>query len=149
MTTFAVKRRSDGVEVYRYNADQAIEWAGFEFASHEHLALPDAPVSPGVAPAPTPARITKLAFRNRFTQAEKIAIEMAALDNPSAPMAQRQLAAALRAQLADQRDATHIDLSRQDTRGGVQALEQAGLIGVGRAAVILDEPPTEAEVWNG
>ena len=35
-------------------------------------------------------RLTKLAFRNRFTQAEKIALERASLDNPAAPMAARR-----------------------------------------------------------
>lgn len=108
------------------------------------VAAVDAP--PPVVP---PVRITKLAFRNRFTPAEKVAIEMAALDNPAAPMGQRQLAAALRADMADQRDATHINLSRSDTRAGVHKLEQAGLIGPGRAAAILDTPPTAEELWNG
>ena len=35
------------------------------------------------------SRITKLAFRNRFTGAEKVAIEFACLDDPAAPMPQR------------------------------------------------------------
>lgn len=38
-------------------------------------------------------RITRLAFRNRFTSAEKMALELAALDDPTAPMTQRQQAA--------------------------------------------------------
>ena len=42
------------------------------------------------AAEPTDARITRLAFRNRFTQAEKVALELAALDNPAASTAQRQ-----------------------------------------------------------
>jgi AAA+ superfamily predicted ATPase len=85
-------------------------------------------------------KITRLAFRSRFTRAEKTAIEIAALDNPAAPMAQRQQAAMLRADLADQAQATFIDLDRADTRAGVQALEAAGLLAAGRAAEILDGP---------
>lgn len=88
-----------------------------------------------LAPA---TRITRLAFRNRFTQAEKVALELAALDDPAATMAQRQQAAAIRVHLADVAASTFIDLGRADTRAGVQALEAGGLIGVGRALEILD-----------
>ena len=85
-------------------------------------------------------RVTKLAFRNRFTQAEKVAMEIAGLDNPAAPMAQRAQSAALRANVADLAAATFIDLQRPDTRAGVQMLEAAGLLAPGRALVILDAP---------
>jgi hypothetical protein len=88
-----------------------------------------------LAPA---TRITRLAFRNRFMQAEKVALELAALDDPAATMAQRQQAAAIRVHLADVAASTFIDLGRADTRAGVQALEAGGLIGVGRALEILD-----------
>ena len=90
-----------------------------------------------LAPA---TRITRLAFRNRFTQAEKVALELAALDDPAAPMPQRQQAAALRATLADTVAATFIDLSRAETRTGVQSLEAGGLLAAGRALQILDAP---------
>ena len=90
-------------------------------------------------------RLTKLAFRNRFTQAEKVALELAALDDPAAPMAQRQQAAALRATLSDTAAATFIDLIHADTRAGVQMLETAGLLAAGRALEILDAPVTPEE----
>lgn len=90
-----------------------------------------------LAPA---TRITRLAFRNRFTQGEKVMLEMSALDDPAAPMAQRQQAATMRAYLADVNAATFIDLDRDDTRAGVQALEAAGLLAEGRALEILDAP---------
>ena len=93
-------------------------------------------------------RITKLAFRNRFTMGEKVAMEIAALDNPAAPMAQRQQAAALRANLSDTASATYIDLTRPDTRAGVQALEAAGLLAAGRAAEILDSPVVDSERYK-
>ena len=96
-------------------------------------------------PAPPKRHITNLAFRQRFTRSEKVALEMAALDNPSASIEQRAQAAALRADLKDQEQATYIDLDRADTRAGVQMLETAGLIGVGRAAQILDTPVQDAE----
>ena len=94
-------------------------------------------------------RITKLAFRNRFTKAEKAGIEFAALDDPTAPIAQRQQAAALRADLKDQEQATFIDLDDEDTRTSVLTLEAVGLIAVGRAVEILDAPVQDRERFTG
>lgn len=85
-------------------------------------------------------RITKLAFRNRFLQAEKIGIDLASIDDPSGTMPQRQQQAALRVYLADVASASWIDLARADTRAGVQQLEALGVLGAGRALVILDTP---------
>lgn len=102
--------------------------------------------SPPVTPEPVEDwRVTRLAFRNRFTQSEKVALEMAALDNPSAPMPERVQAATLRAYLADVVAATFIDLARPDTRAGVQMLEAAGLLAAGRALEILDAEITPEE----
>lgn len=94
--------------------------------------------------APT-TRLTVLAFRNRFTLNEKVAIEFACLDNPAAPMEQRQMAAMLRAYMHDLHAATFVDTARPDTRAGVLSLEQAGIIGEGRALEILDTPLTLME----
>lgn len=85
-------------------------------------------------------RITKTAFRNRFTLTEKVMLEIACLDNPAATMAQRQQAAMLRVSMADTASATFIDLLRTDTRAGVYMLESVGLIAIGRALIILDAP---------
>lgn len=92
--------------------------------------------------------ITRLAFRQRFTQAELIAIEIACLDDPSAPIQQRQQAAALRVMQRQVNEATYIDLDQPDIRAGVQQLEAAGLIVPGRAAQILDAPIQPHEVWQ-
>lgn len=147
MPVYSVTRKSDGVEVYRYSADSPVEWSGFEFSTHDHT---EVQAQPDVSePYGGPWTITKLAFRNRFTQTEKVTIEIAALDDPAAPMQQRQLAAMLRANQLDVASAQFIDLQRPDTRAGVQALEQYGLIAAGRAAEILDTEPTETEVWRG
>lgn len=89
---------------------------------------------------PSDTRITRLAFRNRFTQSEKVMLELAGLDDPTAPMPQRQQAAAIRVHLADVAASTFVDLGRADTRAGVQSLEAAGLLAPGRALQILDAP---------
>lgn len=89
---------------------------------------------------PSDTRITRLAFRNRFTQPEKVMLELAGLDDPTAPMAQRQQAAAIRVHLADVAASAFVELARADTRAGVQSLEAAGLLAPGRALQILDAP---------
>lgn len=96
--------------------------------------------APAVESVAQDTRITRLAFRNRFTPAEKVALELAALDDPAAPMAQRQQSAAIRVYLADVAASTFVDLANANTRSGVQSLEAAGLLTTGRALQILDAP---------
>ena len=99
------------------------------------------PAPPPETPTdPADTRITRLAFRNRFTQAEKVTLELAALDDPSATMAQRQQAAALRAHLKDLDSASFVDLTRHETVDAVQSLEAGGLFAAGRAEAILTDP---------
>lgn len=101
----------------------------------------DTPYKPAPTPEPEPVKerhISPLAFRNRFTLAEKVGIEMAALDNPSAGLQQRQMAAALRAAQLDVSTAKFIDLNKPDTRERVQGLEVNKIIAAGRALEILD-----------
>ena len=95
-------------------------------------------VPPPSEPAPLPRHVTRLAFRNRFTQAELVALEIAGLDDPDAPMAQRQISASVRVMQRQVGEATYIDLDRKDTRAGVIQLEQAALLPAGRALEILD-----------
>lgn len=98
-----------------------------------------APQQPEPEPvAPQARHVTRLAFRNRFTQTELITMEIAGLDDPTAPMPSRQQAAAIRVMMRQVDNANYIDLDRPDTRGGVQQLEAGGLLGVGRALAILD-----------
>ncbi len=94
-------------------------------------------------------KITVLAFRNRFTQQEKIAMELASIDNPAAPMQQRSLAASLRVAQADLNVATYVDTTRPDTIAGIQSLETYGIIGVGRADEILNAPVQAIEIAIG
>ncbi|MCX8003427.1 MAG: hypothetical protein N2688_00475 [Burkholderiaceae bacterium] len=149
MPIYRVIRKSDQEQVYAYSADAPIEWVGFEFATHDHVQVVEPPAPPPPPAPATPTRITKLSFRQRFLQSERVAIEIASLDNPAADMSVRAQAATLRTYLKDIDAASHVDLNFPATRAGVQMLEAVGLIGVGRAAVILDTPPSADEVWNG
>lgn len=100
-------------------------------------------------PAPEVRHITKLAFRNRFTMKEKVAIELAGNINPNDPVQKQQLAATVRASNADISASTYIDLDRPDTRAGVKSMEEFGLLAEGRADEILDSPVQDFERHNG
>lgn len=89
--------------------------------------------------------ITKLAFDNRFTDAENLLIEMTSLDSPEDTSQQRQIAATLRINQRKIDRATFVDLARPDTRAGVQHLEVLGLLAPGRALEILDAPIEQIE----
>lgn len=82
--------------------------------------------------------LTRLAFRNRFTPAEKVALYTAA-----------ESSAQIKIYLDDLAAATFVDPERPDTIAGVQALEAATIIGPGRAAEILGAPVTDEEMWVG
>ncbi len=90
--------------------------------------------------------ITRRAFRARFSTAEKVAIEMASLDDPAAAMEARSQAAMIRAYQKDVDSAEHIDLADPATAEGVQLLEAAGLLAAGRAAEIIETPVTWDEL---
>lgn len=90
------------------------------------------------APAEPLPHVTRLAFLNRFSDAEAIAIDLASQGATAQAAAMRRYQSKVSA-------ATYIDLSRPDTRSGVQALEAAGLLAAGRATEILDAPIQPSE----
>lgn len=102
-------------------------------------------------PAPPEVRhMTVLAFRNRFTKSEKVRIELAAIDDPAAGLAQRERAAIVRVGQADLAAATYVDVDRADTREDVQAFEAMGLLDApGRALAILDDEIQAHERYYG
>jgi hypothetical protein len=82
--------------------------------------------------------ITKLAFRQRFTFTELMAIETAS-----------QTSVALRVLKDNLNVATFIDLSRTDTIQAIGMLTAAGLITSDRANIILTTPPSNSELYTG
>jgi len=69
---------------------------------------------------------------------ERVAMELAALDNPGDPIEKRTQAATLRVILERSRKAEYTDLDDPTTRSGVEHMEALGLLAQGRAAEILD-----------
>lgn len=84
-----------------------------------------------------PVKITRLAFRNRFTAQEKGAIYTAA-----------QSSLPLKIYLDDLALASFVDLSRADTIAGVNTLAYAGILTTERAHEILTTPPSLTEMYR-
>jgi len=94
--------------------------------------------SAGVAGQSTPLpKLTRIKFKQRMTQAERIAIRNAAKTDDI---------------IFDFMDlvseATYIDLSLPETIGGVQYLESQGHLAAGRADEILNTPITQEEAYQ-
>lgn len=126
MTTYLVTRKSDGQQVYGYNADAPIEWTGFEFATHDHAAQVEITPDGDIEGQVTGRVMTKLEFLRRFTQDERVTIRTVAKTN-----------AVLEDYMAMIDLAQEIDTSDADTKAGVQMLEAVGLLAAGRAQEIL------------
>ena len=124
MTIYAVIRKSDGQQVYEYQSGSPVEWHGMEFATHDHVVMPDPAVEP--APDPVGVTLTRLEYLRRFTDTERKTIRAAARVND-----------ALDDYLYMLEMAEEVRTDDPVTMAGVHALEAAGLIGVGRAAEIL------------
>jgi hypothetical protein len=120
----------------------ASNWSGSRWFEVPYVKpTPFVPSVPEPTPEPEPAvekKITQLAFISRFTDAEAIALDLASIGATVE-------AASIRRYMQKINAATFIDLSRADTISGVNQLEAVGLIGPGRAEVILTAPITDLE----
>jgi len=139
----------EGIEITDVDPRPSIGWTYDEEAG---FALPepdDQGTPPEGDPAPVRRIVSNLAFDLRFTVDERIAIELASIDTPTGTMEQRTQAAALRVAQERSKKAMFTDLDDPITRQGVLYMEQAGLIGTGRALEILDAEVQAGEVpWN-
>lgn len=142
LATGIVTRDSDGVQVA---PGQSIDDPVYlEYVNW--VANGNYPTEVADYPQHSSRKITKLAFRNRFQTSEKVALELASLDDPTAAMSVRQQKAALRVYLKDLDNASFVDLERQDTKDGVNALVPFGILTAARAASILNDPIQPSEV---
>lgn len=115
-------------------ADEAFMAAQYPEGNYREAAEQIEPVVPVIL-----RHITQLAFLNRFTDAEAIALDLASIGATVE-------AASMRRYLAKVQAAKWIDLDMSDTRAGVQALEAFGLLAQGRAAQILEAPIQAGEL---
>lgn len=125
MTTYVVTRKSDGVEVFRYGgATEPINWAGYEFATHDHTVAPD-PVEPPAPPAPA-QQWARLDFLRRFNMTERIGIRSARTTDPI-----------LNDFFSLLEQATNVHSDDPDTLAGMGYLVQQGHITAARRDEIL------------
>lgn len=126
MTTYAVHRRKDRAEVYRYTADAPVEWAGYALATHTHDPIPDAVLpSPAARPA---QQWPTLEFLLRFTAAERIDARKLRVSDP--PMNDFF-------SLLEMSETIHSD--DKNTRLGMGYLTVKGVLTPERMAVILGD----------
>lgn len=92
--------------------------------------------------APVEYKITRLAFLNRFTDAEAVTIDLASQGATVQAASMRRYTNKINA-------AEHVDLQRVETRNGVLALEAIGILSAGRASQILDAEVKDYERWKG
>ena len=97
--------------------------------------LQDAPV---VTIPTLGTKITKLAFRNRLLSEEKRAIYTASESNVD-----------LKIYIDDINAATFIDIAEQKTIYSINQLEEFGLLGEGRADIILNTLVIDSELYKG
>lgn len=91
-------------------------------------------------------KITRRAFRDRFLPAEKVAIEIASIDDPNANSQERQISALMRVFKEDLANASYIDLSNPNVQSALEVFEQYGIIASGRALAIINTPVTIDEI---
>ena len=127
MVEYIVTRKSDGVEVYRYQSDAPVEWHGMAFDTHDHTLAPVINPDGSIEGVVVGRTLTKLEYLRRFTDKERIAIRAAAEQN-----------AALADYLQLMEAAQDINTGDEDTVAAVTMLEQVGLIAAGRAQEILN-----------
>ena len=99
-------------------------------------------------PEPVRELITTEAFWDRFTQGEMVDYDVAMQHDPAASNNAKKDAAKLRIFRRDTGEAGYRNLTKAKVRSFVQALETAGILAAGRAAVILDTPVTADEAYR-
>ena len=119
---YVVTNKLTGDEATRYAASAPVAGA-FPFADFTHAEFPD-DTEPAIAPSL--GHISKLAYMERFTDAELAAIYGAA-----------KVSLAVEVWMEKFKLAEFIDLADPRTLVGLQALEANDLIGPGRALEIL------------
>lgn len=67
---YSVINKASGLKVYEYQNETPVEWAGFEFATHDHVPVQVDPLeTPTITKFGGRRILTKLEFRSLFTEA--------------------------------------------------------------------------------
>ena len=108
---YDVIRKTDSAKVFTYHADTPIEWTGFEFATHDHVAQAG---SVAVTEIPTKFNgrriLTKLEFRSLFSEATLKWIDRFEAQFESHTYLTDDQKDEIRTAFADYHEATQVDL---------------------------------------
>lgn len=146
MTTYTLNEstgivtRDDGVVVCPAQSDTDANFIAYT----TWLGEGNTPNIVAVNPA-TVLAITRRAFRARFTIDERVAMDLASIDDPAAAISARQEAAAIRTLMKDVDDSTYIDLANQTLLAGMAMLVQYGIITAVRESEIINTPIAQDE----
>ena len=130
MAEYAVIRKSDQAEVYRYQAGAPIEWVGMEFADHDHVLLPDAPDAPGEDTRKFGGRriLTKLEFRSLFPAHALKAIDRFEAQFEQAPFLTDEQKDDIRTAFKDYNEAEVVDLDHPRWPSGLGMYVALGMM---------------------
>lgn len=146
MATYAVIRKSDGEQVYAYSAEAPIEWAGYEFATHDHVAQPD-PEAPQVVEDPAAWHIYPGPFKDRLGL-DGLAI--AASTHPVCVAAREMLAGRLYIDLKGPKAAALLDmLIAAGQPAASPYFPGSGPMTTEKKAAILGTKPAAEEMYRG
>ena len=124
MNTYTVTLKATGQEVYRYANQTPVEWAGMEFATHDHTAQPAEVIE---QPATEARAWDRIDYLRRLTMAERMAIRALAETDPVV------------ADIVDlQRNAAVIRSNDPDLLMALDYLTAVGVLAVGRKGEILN-----------
>lgn len=123
---YTVQNRATSEIVYAYTADEAVDWPEFPFADFNHIPQPAAGPGPVVK-----RRVTKLEFVGRLGD-DYIHLLVASKSNVGIEAFMNMIDWA-----TPDPDGTSLDLDDPRIVGALGQLEQAGALGVGRAAEIV------------
>lgn len=133
MSVFRVIRKADGALVYRYEADQPIEWDGMGFATHDHVEELPEPATSGDDP-PEEWRVFVGSFYDRFGA---VRFAILASEDPE-----------VQAFIKDSSVRRYIDLKerRAELLWALGMLQSKGFAVT--PETVLDAKPTAAEVYR-
>ncbi len=124
MPTYSITPKAGGPEVYRYVADQRMEWLAWPFEEFDYTEVPDQESAP-TAP-PEPISWTVVEFQRRMTSEERVAIRTRAKTD-----------VLLEDFMALMSDSPAIHNDDPDVQKGLGYLTYLGILAEGRAAAIL------------
>lgn len=129
VSVYVVTLKATGQEVYRYSAESPVEWNGMEFATHDHVEMPEPPAAPVTPTTVYGGRreLTVLEFMRLFLPAERIAIRAT---GQASPVAADYLDLMYQAPL--------VRLDDADTKNALYMFQQAGILTAERVAEVLN-----------